>query len=70
MGNAISGRMEPFSDLIFLLQTDLGAHTHTHTSSLRLTEVNILPVNRHDFQQPTEQNARFTQFLEHQDEFL
>lgn len=63
--------MEPFSDLIFLLPTELGAHTHTqiHTPILRATEVNIFPVNRLHFQQPAEQNAKFIQSLEHQDEF-
>lgn len=61
--------MEPFSDLIFLLPTELGAHTQIHTPLLRATEVNIFPVNRLHFQQPTEQNANFIQSLEHQDEF-
>lgn len=59
--------MEQFLDLIFLLPIELGAHKHLHVPSLRAAEANIFPVNRLHFQQPIEENARFTQSREHQD---
>lgn len=47
--------MELFSDLIFLLPTELGAH------SPRAAGVTTAPVSRLHFQPPREQRATFTQ---------